>query len=336
MKRVLGGWLAEDKNNSNQLLTAKMSKELFLYNINQEETNNKTNIIQNNTNETYMFYGSDAFIEPAIRISGHVSPFADAEVPPINDTLTILYNISRGLRSITPSFSNAFVDRHGKTFFRFDAQLLPRVNQESISNICGMADYIHMGIWDASRGVIQRVYQEYRLIETMLAYDLFNGLYSNTPSLVSGDKRKVGIIPVQLNEKEIQEALSSIETPEEALEFVEGCMICSCVRDHSQTSKDRHRGKTVDAFYMYSDAALSITDDPKEFITKDNIIKIRELPTHIKSIWIVQEDGDSMIDLLGDGEEIKLINGKVPSKKQKAAAAAAKRREERRQARQSK
>ena len=221
--------------------------------------------------------------------------------PSRKDVMRLVYNVALGQRTTTPEYSNQFIDRHEKTFFRDGAKFVITLKQDSVTNISAIANYIHMGKWTPEAGVIEHIYDDYRCIQATLALLLLDVLGGKRKTAadteIVNDKKKDNLHDQQITDKDIEAARSVLKDETAALKFAEGIMAACCWRDHSKTEKDLHNSKIRAALAPYEEFMSYACFDADRFWEVENIETISSMADIAHELWVVKNGTDEIIDV---------------------------------------
>ena len=228
------------------------------------------------------------------------------------DVMRLIYNVALGQRSTTPEYSNQFIDRHEKTFFREGAKFTIALKQDSVTNISAIANYIHMCKWTAETGVVEHIYDDYRCIQATLALlllDTLNGKRRTAHDTeIINDKKKNNLCDQHITNEDLDQARQVIKDETSALRFIEGVMAACCWRDHSKTEKDLHNSKIRTALAPYEEAMEYAIFDEDRFWEAENIETISSMADIAHELWVVKAGTDQIVDV---------VYGHEPNKKSK-------------------
>ena len=232
----------------------------------------------------------------------------------VSDCLILLYNVSLGQRTTTPSFQNKFIDRFSKTFFSEGYRMSLTLKTDNIINISSFASYFHMRRWNPEYGVLEPLYDEYRVLQGNLAAWLRDEAGMDIPSLLSSeipDSRKEGITPEMA-----REVAMMLADDGDAVAFIEGIFMTCCWRDHSKTNKDLKSTRLREAIDVMRDDIMDVPeDDIPAFFAPENIERLEKIGKSIPAMYYVLEGSNDIIDLFAfdmDEHARKLLRQEKP------------------------
>jgi hypothetical protein len=214
----------------------------------------------------------------------------------VADCLILLYNISLGQRTTTPSFQNKFIDRFSKTFFSEGYRISLSLKTDNIINISSFASYFHMRRWNPEYGVLEPLYDEYRALQGNLAVWLRDEHGMDKPSFMADEipeERMAGATP------ELARGVAGIlADDDDALAFIEGIFMTCCWRDHSKTNKDLKSTRLREAIDVMREDILEVPEgDIVEFYSPESIARLVKIGKSIPEMYYVLEGSNDIIDL---------------------------------------
>lgn len=224
----------------------------------------------------------------------------------LTDVLTLIYNIALGQRTSTPKYLSQFIDRPEKTFFNDSAHVTLLPEQFSVTNISAMVNYFVISSSDPTKGIIFPIWEALMCYTANIALMLDHALNDGNGECIerNSDGKKNNIAYIDIDDEQRTRLRNELPDIEAIEELIFGCYVCCCWRDHSVVGKDIGSVKIRTLLNKYSETMMSVAiDDPGMAFSTDNIETLRRASHAIKEVWLVDEKGEKIFNLLAVSDD---------------------------------
>ena len=268
-------------------------------------------------------------------VNGSKTVVMTQDEPGLSQLMSLLFNMWLGARVATPSIQNVYLGRPIKTFFSAYHLHQFSYDVKNAVDLCAVYNYMVNPGQDEKRGVLERVYREYRYFQGTLAKNLLDAIDSDN---VGDTEYRFGPHDpfeernLVADKSTVSELSDAIRNERDALAYLDGIAMMCSYHDHIK-SRAVVRTASNKACYTQLTGPLKEVDymPPTEFATSDvtqELMKIGD--ACMAKLYVIKDFTNDIIDAFDEdgsefiySNELRRFNGKDDDDPRKRADDAA-------------